>query len=190
MKLRILIVAILLRISILGFSNVISPPERLLTIGYFGEKVAHPGVNLGYISTVNWDTTNARWQSYWGVGVQLYWHPQNHIGLRIVPQFDLKYSIAPSWNVGLNLDAGFLHKFFSGEVYSVNSQGGISQKSFVGYSRFTYSGNLTFQKTFKPCDNSISIGMNVGGFVVVNELDKKDQFQPVISFYLSKRILP
>ncbi len=174
--------------SINCFAIFRNPPKRFITLGYFGEKITHPGLNLSFESEFKFASESKKLVPLWGTAIQTYWHPQNHIGLRIAPCLELQKSVGTYWNLGIRGDAGFYYRFFSGDVYSVDQNGEVSKKQISGSSKFTYGLYINALKDTRFMNNSFSIGFNIGVFNVVNALDNQHQLHPVLSLDLIKKI--
>jgi len=186
--LRSVTFAIFVITSIKTFATFHSPPKKFIALGYYGEKITHPGFNLSFESEFKLASESKKFIPLWGTAIQTYWHPQNHVGLRIAPSLELRTSLSTNWKLGIRGDAGFYYRFFSGDVYFVDQNGIVSKKMISGSGKFTYGIYFNATKDTRLLNNTISIGWKVGTFSVINALENQNQFHPILGLDLIKKI--
>jgi len=140
--------------------------EIALLVGYSGEFIFHPGLQVGIIGPVREitkfkerkgsESTRALLLSG---DVLMYIHPNSHIGLLTEIGCKLRFTGHRKVFREIGFDAGYFHQFNASTTYEMNSEGDIEKVPHAGNAYFMPSTSFTIGNVVKK---NPSIGWYTG----------------------------
>jgi hypothetical protein len=122
--------------------------KNSISMGYFGQKIFHPGFYLAMDRTLLVSKGNNKVRLLLGGSVSNYYHSKNHSGLRITPKFSIHHVSDNGFEMGIKVDAGYLRRFYLGKVYEVTNYGSDDIKYFLGQNSISFGSSLILAKNW------------------------------------------
>ncbi len=139
--------------------------KNSISIGYFGQKIFHPGFYLAMDRTILVTKGNYKVRLLWGGSVSNYYHLENHSGLRITPKFSINHVSDNGFEIGIKVDAGYIRRFYLGNINEVTNDGIVDAKYFLGQNSISFGSTLILAKNwYKTNSKNIRCFMELGVF--------------------------
>jgi hypothetical protein len=136
-----------------------------ISIGYFGQKIFHPGFYLAVDRTLLVTKENYKVRLLLGGSVSNYYHSKNHSGLRITPKLSINHVNDHGFEMGIKVDAGYIRRFYLGNVYEVTNDGSVDAKYFLGQNSISFGSTLILAKNWYTTNlKNIRCFMELGVF--------------------------
>jgi hypothetical protein len=125
------------------------------SIGYFGEKVFHPGLtgNIGYSYFISKDSLLNRNRLDFGLGLAVYIHFKNHFGIQFKPQFAYYHIFRSSFELGIKTEIGYIRRIYQGETYEVTNDGEVKKVQLAGQNSLIYGAFVSLGQNFSVMQN-------------------------------------
>jgi hypothetical protein len=120
------------------------------SIGYFGEKIFHPGitVSIANMALIDNDSLVKRNRLDYGLSLVGYIHSKNHVGLHFKPQLTYYHLFDKSFEVGLKAEMGYMRRFYPGETFEVSDNGEIKKLWLAGQNAFIFGTYISFGQNY------------------------------------------
>ncbi|MCU0353182.1 MAG: hypothetical protein MUD08_05495 [Cytophagales bacterium] len=110
-----------------------------LRVGYYGETVTHYGLRTAYEQTVLSGLNENKGSShilYAAVGLAVYRHPHNHIGLILSPELGYRRTGRRGGLFEVSVAPAYFRYFLDGQTYRVNKSGDFERVRWAGGNAF------------------------------------------------------
>lgn len=165
--------------------------RQIITLGYFGEKIFRPGLQIGYKSSHELFQGRQSHNAELGGMLGAYIHHRNHVGVRVAPSLGYRYRATNGWDVGLTTDLGFFHRFYNGRVYQVDENGNVKSKSLSGRSALSYGAYCSLGRSFGRVETKKKLDglfLEIGFFREVGAVAGKGVTHPSLVIGVKKNL--
>ena len=114
-------------------------------LAYVGERIFHPGLHVGlHRSTrLGKDSTSVKHRLDHGMVLAGYLHPRNHVGFHLKPRIAYYRTSRKGFEAGVLAEAGYMARFYHGQVFEVDDQGGVEQRQLAGQHALMFGSHLS-----------------------------------------------
>lgn len=170
------------------YSQNLKQGAHFLKLAYLGEKITHPGLQLGYNYRIS-VSQNQKQAMDFGAIAGAYTHPKNHAALRIAPTIGYRYYLKNGWQLALTAECGYFQRIYNGTVYSVDGNGTVTEVSRVAKATWQLGSFVNIAKDFGK-NETATWGMfcEIGMFREINNAVNPSISHPALLFGVSRRL--
>ncbi len=107
--LRLVLFVVVFFLSGMASAQNTKHDAHFLKLAYLGEKITHPGLQLGYNYRIS-VSQNQKQAIDFGAIAGAYTHPKNHAALRIAPTIGYRYYLKNGWQLALSAECGYFQR--------------------------------------------------------------------------------